>query len=144
MKNVRIKIVVAIFMVMTVITAKAQDIQHFVVKVGDFTHLSVVDHINVEYVCNPDSTGFAKFTAKPAMANQMIFTNNGKGKLSVSVGSDSVYSEHLPTVTIYSKFLQHAENLGDSMLVVKSIASAPRVKFKLMNNGNLRKRYRRA
>ena len=134
----RNKIVIAILLLVVGLSVKAQDMQNFVVKVGDFTHLSVVDHINVEYVCNPDSTGLAKFTAKPAMSNQIIFTNNNKGKLSVSIGSDSVYSEHLPTVTVYSTFLQHAENLGDSLLRVKTVASAPRIKFKLMNNGSLK------
>lgn len=134
MKN---KILLLMVLLVTAFTAKSQEIQDFKVKVGDFTQLSVVDNINVVYECKPDSTGYAKFTAATAMANQMIFTNNKKGKLSISVGSDSVYNENLPTITVYSAFLQSAENLGDSTLHVKSIAPAPKLKFKLVDNGSI-------
>lgn len=118
--------------------AHAQDdIQEFVVKVGDFTSLSVIDNINVEYKCNPDSTGLAVFSADSAMANQMIFTNNKKGKLTISVGTDSVYINHLPVITVYSSYLQEAENSGDSTLIVRNVAPAPQVKFKLQANGSI-------
>ena len=134
MKN---KILIVFAMLALALTGMAEEKQRFVVNVGDFTHLAVVDHINVEYRCNADSAGKAVFSAVPKMANQLIFTNNNKGKLSITVGSDSVYSERLPKVIVYSAYLQYAENLGDSTLCVKSVASSPRVKFKLMNNGRL-------
>lgn len=122
----------------SVFVAKAQDdIQDFVLKVGDFTHLSVVDNISVEYVSNPDSTGYAKFTADKAMADQMIFTNNKKGKLTISVGTDSVFTTHLPRITVYSSYLQEADNGGDSTLYVRSVAPAPQLKFKLLANGSI-------
>lgn len=131
------KILMIMTLLMSMSVINAQEIQSFTVKVGDFTQLSVVDDINVVYECKPDSTGYAKFTADTDMANQMIFTNNKKGKLSISVGSDSVYTKHLPTIVVYSAFLQSAENFGDSTLHVKSIAPAPKMKFKLVDNGSI-------
>ena len=132
------KILALIALLAVVFVSNAQETQRFVVKVGDFTNLSVVDNINVEYRCNPDSTGLAVFSSLPQMANQMIFSNNNKGKLSISVGSDSVYSKKLPTVVVYSKYLSQAENFGDSTLCVKNVATTPYIKFKLIKNGALK------
>ena len=119
-------------------TCKAQETQRFVVKVGDFTQLSVVNHINVEYRCNPDSTGLAVFTAMPELANQIVFSNNNKGKLSLTVASDSIYKKQVPKVVVYSGYLTHAENFGDSTLLITNVAPTPFVKFKLINNGTLK------
>lgn len=115
--------------------SNAQEKQTFEVKVGEFTQLSVVDNINVEYRCSQDSSGYAKFTSVPAMANQIIFSNNNKGKLTITVGTDSVYATSLPKVVVYSAYLQSADNQGDSTLYVCSVAPAPLVKFKLTDNG---------
>ena len=117
--------------------AKAQDKQKFVVPVEDFTQILVSDHINVEYHCRPDSSGYAVFLASPRMANQIVFTNNRKGKLSISVNTDSVYNKSLPKIILYSAYLESAENHGDSTLTVKSIAPRPNAKFKLVNNGSI-------
>ncbi len=131
------KMLMLVTLLMSVFVIKAQEKQSFVLNVGDFTQLSVIDNINVVYECNSDSTGYAKFTAVTDMANQMIFSNNKKGKLSISVGTDSVYNANLPTIVVYSSFLQSAENFGDSTLYVKSIAPAHDVKFKLVDNGSI-------
>ena len=69
------KFLALIAVLAVVFASNAQETQRFVVKVGDFTNLSVVDNINVEYRCNPDSTGLAVFSSLPQMANQMIFSN---------------------------------------------------------------------
>ena len=132
-----IYMLMAVVALLNVCQAKAQDMQRFIVNVGDFTHLLVEDHVNVVYECNPDSTGFARYYAKPELARQIVFTNNKKGKLSISIGSDSIYAHTVPTVVVYSAYLQTAENQGDSTLTVKSVATAPHIKFKLMNNGTL-------
>lgn len=115
----------------------AQEVQKFDINVGDFTHLLVVDDVNVEYHCNADSTGRAVFYAHPDMANQIIFENNKKGKLSISVGTDSVFTDNIPTIVLYSAFLQSADNQGDSTLHIRSVAPAPQVNFKLIDNGKV-------
>ncbi len=132
MKN---RILIIVILLVSLFNINAQEVQNFTIKVGDFTQLSVVDNINVVYRCNPDSSGYAKFTATPDMANQLIFTNNKKGKLTITVGTDSVYVENLPDIVVYSAYLQSAENQSDSTLYVHGIAPAPKVKLKLMDNG---------
>lgn len=135
MKMMKNRILLIVAVLLGTLAVQAVEKQNFTVNVGDFTQLSVVDNINVIYVSNADSTGYAKFSAVPAMANQMIFSNNKKGKLSIMVGTDSVYNKQLPTITVYSAYLQNAENLGDSTLHVKTVAPAPQLKFKLVDNG---------
>lgn len=131
----RNKIFLLMILLVTAYAIKAQEKQNFTVKVGDFTQLAVIDDINVEYRCNPDSSGYAKFTTEPAMANQLIFGTNKKGKLTIEVGTDSVYVTTLPKIVVYSAYLQSAENQGDSTLYVYNVAPAPHVKFKLTDNG---------
>lgn len=134
----RTKIFLITVVLVTMLAANAQEMQNFTIKVGDFTQLSVIDNINVEYRCNPDSSGYAKFISEPAMANQLIFTNNKKGKLTITVGTDSVFVENLPDIVVYSAYLQSAINQGDSTLHVRSIAPAPKVNFMLTNNGSIK------
>ncbi len=131
----RIYSLVALMSLMGVCGAVAQEVQRFNVKVGDFTHLLVKDHINVVYRCNADSAGYACFVTETAKANKMIFSNNQKGKLTISVSNDSIYAQGVPTVTVYSAYLQNAENQGDSLLKVESVKQAPFVKFKLVKDG---------
>lgn len=113
----------------------AQKKQLFEVKVGDFSQLAVIDNINVVYACSPDSAGMAVFSCSPAIANQLMFTNNQKGKLSINVGTDSVNSPSLPTLKLYSTFLREAVNDGTCTLTIEKIAPAPDLKFKLSDNG---------
>ena len=131
------KIVFFIIMLFSLVGMKAEKIQHFEAKVGEFKNLVVIDNINVEYICNPDSAGLAVFDALPAMANQMIFSNNGKGKLQINVGTDSVNHPNLPLIKVYSTYLQEAVNDGDSTLTIAKVAPAPSVKFKLSDNGRI-------
>lgn len=131
------KLLLLIMMFLGFMGMKAEKMQRFEAKVGEFKHLVVVDDINVEYICNPDSAGLAVFTTVPAMANQMIFSNNGKGKLQITVGTDSVMSPRLPLIKVYSTFLQEAVNDGDSTLTITKIAPCPTVKFKLSDNGRI-------
>ena len=131
----RTKILFIATLLSSVIQLNALEKQFFTVNVGDFTQLMVTDNVNVEYQCNPDSTGYAKFTAVPDMANQIIFSNNKKGKLTVSVGTDSVNAEKLPDIIVYSAYLQNADNQGEGTLKVVSVAPTPQLKIKLMGNG---------
>lgn len=135
--KIRYIILVVFFALGGILPAFSQEKQRHVVDVGDFTQLLVVDNVNVEYHCNPDSTGKAVFSAVPDMVNQIIFDNNKKGRLSISIGTDSVSSGDIPKIVVYSAYLQSAENQGDSTLHITSIAPAPLVKFKLMDNGNV-------
>lgn len=124
-------------MVGATVGAAAQDVQHHVVNVGDFTHL-VVDHsINVEYKSSADSAGLAVFDARPEMVNTVMFSNNGKGKMSVKIDTDDVVGWTLPTVTIYSRHLFTVENKGDSTVRVLKVSAPNKFKAVLEGNGRL-------
>ena len=58
----------------TVALASNAQVTHRVVKLADFTRLAVVDDINVEYRCNPDSAGLVVFDATQEVADALFDT----------------------------------------------------------------------
>lgn len=110
--------------------------QHYALNVKDFSELCVVDGINVDYVCMPDSAGYAVFDARPEVASQIMFEPSG-GKLKVQLASRDVDVDRLPTVRVYSRYLTSVENSGDSLVRVLSLAPGPKFKATLMGNGRL-------
>lgn len=126
---------------MATFAGMAQDgkLSRYRVKVGDFRVLRVVNDINVDYVCNPDSAGLVVFYSTPDKVNAFMFDNNGKGKLSIQLSTDEALApKGLPTLRVYSQFLQEAQNDGDSLLQIVKVAPAPKLKFKVVGNGSLR------
>lgn len=108
------------------------------VNVGDFKVLRVINDINVDYVCNPDSAGMVIFYTTADKSTAFMFDNNSKGKLSIQLSTDEALApKGLPTLRVYSKFLQEAQNDGDSLLRIVKVASAPKLKFKVVGNGKL-------
>ena len=65
------------------IIGMGQSTQRYELKVNDFKELRVDNDIAVDYYCNPDSAGYAVFTATDAQSGWVLFDNNGRGKLSV-------------------------------------------------------------
>ncbi len=114
-------------------------LSRYELSVGDFTELSVVDGLNVNYKCDPDSAGTIVFETTAAIADQILFENNKKGKLSIE---KQFHSENdlvwgLPDITVYSRFLTSVTNSGDS--TVKVITVKPTINFKaaVIGNGRL-------
>lgn len=118
------------------INANAEELQKFELKVNDFTELRLTDHLNVVYSENADSIGYAHFESSSKIANMIMFKNNN-GKLTIQLSTDGINEVNLPTVYIYSKFLQSAENASDSTLKVINTAPIPNIKFKLSANGKI-------
>lgn len=119
-------------------TAIADEINRYELNVGDFTHLRIVNDINVEYVCNPDSAGKAVFYTSANKASVFMFDNNSKGKVSIQLTTDEALApKNLPTIRIYSQFLQEAHNDGDSTLTIVKLATTPKVKFRVSGNGKI-------
>ncbi len=118
-------------------TMVGQTVQHHVVNVGDFTHLRVVNAVNVDYKSHPDSAGMAVFDAPTDLVNSIMFINNNKGKLSIEVDVVGVDTRKLPTVTIYSRFLTSIENIADSTVRAFSVNAGPKFKARLEGNGRL-------
>ena len=141
MKRVLISIVmIAAVAVMTC----AQGVKRRVVDVGDFTRLALIDDINVDYRCNPDSAGLAVFTCSQDIADRLIFRNGSNGRLNIQVRTDLVRLTELPTVTVYSSSLVEAENAGDSTLRINNLPATDRFKVRLIDNGKIIARKLRA
>lgn len=121
---------------MAIASANAQVVNHYKINVKDFTELKVTDGINVDYRCSPDSAGMAVFEATDEMSSLIIFDSD-KDKLKIQLGSRENIPAHLPTVTVYSRYLASVENDGDSLVRVLSMAPGPKLKVKLIGNGRL-------
>lgn len=118
------------------IPAGAQELVRYELDVRDFTELKVIEGLNVDYRCNPDSAGKAVFTTTADLASILMFTND-KGRLSLQISTDGIEYTGLPHITVYSQFLQKAENSGDSTLRIMSVAPAPAFQATLIGNGRL-------
>lgn len=124
-------------MLATVISTFAEESQVHSVKVGSFTDLRVLNSINVIYSNNPDSIGYAQFKCAPGIENAVMFNNNNKGKLTIEVSTEYINNPNLPTVFVYSNYLQSVENGADSIIRVPSVAPAPTMSFKTLANGKI-------
>lgn len=116
--------------------AHCAEMSRYELDVNDFSELKVVEGINVDYVCNPDSAGKAVFYATPDLASVLMFTNN-KNKLEMQIATDGIDYKNLPTVTVYSNFLTKVENSGDSAVRILDVAPGPRFKANLIGNGRI-------
>ncbi len=120
---------------MTAVSAQTEPMQ-FKLYVQNFSELTVVDGVNVDYRAVPDSAGWAVFTCLPEKASQLMFTNN-RNKLTIQTAADEHPLPDMPRVTVYSEKLQHATNTGDSTLRLLTLVPVERLKIKQMGNGHI-------
>lgn len=118
------------------LTLRAETLGDYRLNIGDFTELKVLDGINVDYVCSPDSAGFAVFRCGPSVASSLIFDRNNT-RLTMRISTENPPSGPLPTVRIYSRYLIKAENNSDSTLRVLSVAQGPKFEGIVEGNGTL-------
>ena len=123
-------------MALVAMAGLAQATRHEV-KVGNFTRLALVDNINVNYRCNADSAGVAVFMCHQDVADRLIFSLNGKGRLSIQVEDEYERLGNLPTITLYSSSLDEAENAGDSTLRISGLPPMKEFKLRLIDNGKI-------
>lgn len=115
-------------------TAIAND--SYKLKFHDFNELTVVDDINVDYICDPSKAGMVEFEAPKNLVSSIIFEPS-KTKLSIKLAaSDSVYRQ-LPTIKVYSSYLTSVKNDGDSLVRVLSIADGPKFSCRVIGNGKI-------
>lgn len=143
MKMTNRLLISVLLVVMTSLVSMAQEKLH-VVKVGDFKRLSLVDNINVNYRCNPDSAGLAVFTSTQEIANDIIFRLSDSGRLTIQVEDETERNAQLPNMTVYSSSLEEAENAGDSTLRLSGLPMMPLFKVRLLDNGKIIARNLRA
>ncbi len=120
--------------VIDIISADAQ--RKYIVKVNDFTELSVENNIAVDYFCHPDSAGFAVIdsTSNPEL---LYFSNNDKGRLAIQSAPDTPINATFPHVTVYSTTLYKVINSGDSLVKVFDVPKTKRFSAHLIGNGRL-------
>ena len=131
------RILTNIILMITVALASNAQVTHRVVKLADFTRLAVVDDINVEYRCNPDSAGLVVFDATQEIADALMFTVSNKGRLSIQVNDFFESRGNLPSLTLYSSTLDEAENAGDSVLRISQLPPLKSFKVRLLDNGKV-------
>ena len=131
------RILTNIILMITVALASNAQATHRVVKLADFTRLAVVDDINVEYRCNPDSAGLVVFDATQEVADALMFTVSNKGRLSIQVNDFFESRGNLPSLTLYSSTLDEAENAGDSVLRISKLPPLKSFKVRLLDNGKV-------
>ncbi len=131
------RILTNIILMITVALASNAQVTHRVVKLADFTRLAVVDDINVEYRCNPDSAGLVVFDATQEVADALMFTVSNKGRLSIQVNDFFESRGNLPSLTLYSSTLDEAENAGDSVLRISKLPPLKSFKVRLLDNGKV-------
>ena len=137
-KSFLIRIVFVCLAVLSPLLSRADAVKScYTLDVHDFTTLKVDNSISVDYVCNPDSAGMATFDTTDDLASLLIFSNNSKGVLSIELNTDGYKYHGLPTIRVYSSFLNKIENSGDSLVRVLSVAPCPEFSATLIGNGRL-------
>lgn len=120
----------------SVMMAPGVELNRYELDVEDFSQLKVIEGLNVDYKCNPDSAGKAVFYTTPDLASVLMFSNK-KGRLDMQISTDGIDYTNLPTITVYSAFLTQVENSGDSTVRVLSVAPGPQFKANVIGNGRL-------
>ncbi len=139
MKNQTIikRVLTSVALIVACQLAALAQVQHFNVKVGQFTRLALIDDINVNYRCHADSAGMVTFDATQEIADALIFSNSKNGRLSIQVGDSYERQGHLPTLTVYSSSLDEVENSGDSILRIEGLPPLKAFKARLVDNGKI-------
>lgn len=103
---------------------------------GTFDKVQVCDNVNVVYKCSTDSAGYVSFIGAKRFANAFIVSNS-KGKLKIQVNTEDVNDPELPTLNIYSNFLNKIENSSEKRLEIINIAPCPQLTVRQIGNGTI-------
>lgn len=110
--------------------------EKYTLKIGDFNEIKVINNVNVVYSNNPDSLGYAVFYGDRQYADAFLFSNKN-GCLKIEVSTENVDDSNLPTLHIYSKFLQKVEVSSEHTTHIRNVAPTPELKIKLIGNGEI-------
>lgn len=105
-----------LMLLLATITVAAQA-RRYEMDMGQYNNVRVLNHIDVDIVCNSDSAGKVVFFAEDKAVPRIIFSNNSKGKLTVQT-DNTIDVMQLPKVTIYVGELAQVENASDSTVTV--------------------------
>lgn len=130
------RLLIACSVCAAMLSAAGAGLTRYELNVEDFAQLKVIDGINVDYKCVPDSAGKAVFHTSAELASVLMFSNK-KGRLDMQISTEGINYSNLPTITVYSNFLTSVENSGDSTVRVISVAPGPTIKANLIGNGRM-------
>lgn len=126
-----------IIMIMAVLMGCLQmNAKEFTLPLGQFSKISVDDAVNVVYVGGDGSPSRITYEGDQKYARAFIITHKGN-KLRIQVETMYVGDPELPTLYVYSDFLESASLSAESTLTLKSVAPGSKLDLSVMGNGSL-------
>lgn len=126
-----------ILTIIAVVTAALQmQAREFTLPLGQFSKVSVDDNVNVVYIGGDGTPSRVRYEGDQKFAKAFIISQSGD-KLRIQVETEYVDDPQLPTLYIYSDFLQSASNSSDATLKIESVAPASELKFSMLGNGTI-------
>ncbi len=110
--------------------------KQFTLPVGQFSKVSVDDNVNVVYVGADGSPSRVTYEGDQKYAKAFIITHKGN-KLRIQVETIYVDDPELPTLYVYSDFLENASLSSESTLTLKSVAPGSNIELSVMGNGSI-------
>lgn len=110
--------------------------KQFKLPVGQFSKISVDDNVNVVYVGADGSPSRVTYDGDQKYAKAFIITHKGN-KLRIQVETLYVDDPELPTLYVYSDFLENASLASESTLTLKSVAPGSNLDLSVMGNGSI-------
>lgn len=108
----------------------------FKLPVGQFSKLSVDDSVNVVYIGADGSPSRVAYSGDAKYAKAFIITQNGN-KLRIQVETMYVGDPELPTLYVYSDFLESASLTAEATLTLQSVAPGSKLDLSVMGNGTM-------
>lgn len=108
----------------------------FTLPVGQFSKISVDDNVNVVYVGADGSPSRVTYEGDAKYAKAFIITHKGN-KLRIQVETLYVDDPELPTLYVYSDFLENASLASESTLTLKSVAPGSNLDLSIIGNGSI-------
>lgn len=135
LKSMQIKRL-GLIMMAVIACCLVSDAKDFKLPVQQFSKLAVDDEVNVVYVGGDGSASRVTYKGDQKYAKAFIITQNGN-KLRIQVETVFVGDPELPTLYVYSDFLENASLAANSTLTLKSVAPGSKLDVSVMGNGSL-------
>lgn len=110
--------------------------KEFTLPVGQFSKIQVDDDVNVVYIGGDGSPSRVRYEGDKKFAKAFIITQKGD-KLRIQVETDFVADPDLPTLYVYSDFLENASISSESTLKIDAAAPCSEINLSLMGNGTM-------
>lgn len=108
--------------------------KEFKLPLSQFNRLYVDDNVNVVYIGGDGSPSRVTYEGDQKYAKAFIITQNGS-KLRIQVETAYVDDPQLPTLYVYSDFLENVSLSAETTLTLKSVAPGSKLNLSVMGNG---------